>query len=343
MLKPVAQSIAPSVARLVNQSVKSGCFPVLWKVSNIVPIPKSGDSTSPCNYRPISLLSIISKLLKRHVQNLLKDHLIERNLISDSQYGFLSGRSTTTALLSVIDNWHNHLDAGRDVFLDLQKAFDSVPYRNLLSVLQQMDVHPILLKWICSYLTNRVQRVVVNGATSSETHAVSGVPQGSVLGPLLFLMYLNGVSSDLMLSPGTNITLYADDILLSKPINDNHDLINLQVDINSLFQWTASRCLTFNPEKCKSMLVTRKRNPVDRPILTVGGCPIAQVLQFKYLGDLSWSNHTHTLCTKVKKILGLLYRTFYHDASVTSLLKLYVSLSFGPSWSMPVRCGALIL
>ena len=191
-----------------------------------------------------------------------------------------------------------------------------------------MDVHPILLKWICSYLTNRVQRVVVNGATSSETHAVSGVPQGSVLGPLLFLMYLNGVSSDLMLSPGT---LYADDILLSKPINDNHDFIHLQVDINSIFQWTASRCLTFNPEKCKSMLVTRKRNPVDRPILTVGGCPIAQVLQFKYLGvivtsDLSWSSHIHTLCTKVKKIIGLLYRTFYHDASVTSLLKLYVSL-----------------
>ena len=85
----------------------------------------------------------------------------------------------------------------------------------------------------------------------------------------------------LMLSPGTNITLYAHDILLSKPINDNHDFINLQVDINSLFQWTASRCLTFNPEKCKSMLVTRKRNPVDRPILTVGGCPIiAQVMQF---------------------------------------------------------------
>jgi hypothetical protein len=333
MLKPVAQCIAPSVTKLVNQSLQSGCFPVLWKVSNIVPIPKAGDNTNPKCYRPISLLSILSKLLERHVQHLLLDHIMEKNLISDSQWGFVSGRSTTSALLTVIDSWHRHLEAGREicaVFLDLQKAFDSVPHRNLLFVLQQMDVHPTLLKWTCSYLTSRVQRVVVNGATSSEVHAVSGVPQGSVLGPLFFLIYINS-ASDLGFSPGTHITLYADDILLSKPVICHEDFIGLQTDINSLFQWSTGRRLTFNQEKCKFMLVTRRRNPGDPPVLALGEHAIAQVFQFKYLGvtvtsDLSWGKHIHILCTRAKRMLGLLYRTFYLNTSATSLLQLYISL-----------------
>ena len=185
MLKSVAQSIAPSVARLVNQSIQSGCFPVFWKSSNIIPIPKLGDSSNPKNYRPISLLPILSKFLERHVQHLLMHHVLENNILSESQWGFLSGRSTTSAQLSVTDSWHKHLEAGLEVctiFLDLQKAFDSIPHRCLLSLLQQMDVHPILLKWLCSYLTSRVQKVVVNGESSSNIHVSSGVPQSSVLG-----------------------------------------------------------------------------------------------------------------------------------------------------------------
>ena len=115
MLKSVAQSIAPSVARLVNQSIQSGCFPVFWKSSNIVLIPKIGDSSNPKNYRPISLLPILSKLLERHVQHLLMEHILENNIISESQWGFLSGISTTSSLLSVTDSWHKHLEAGMEV------------------------------------------------------------------------------------------------------------------------------------------------------------------------------------------------------------------------------------
>ena len=170
MLKSVAHSITPSVIR------QSGCFPVLWKVSNIIPIPKTGDKSNPSNYKPISLLLTLSKILEKHVAHLLTSQIKDKSLISDSQWGFLSGRSTTSALLCVIDTWQRHLDSGTEmcsVFLDLQKAFDTVPHRNLLLVLKQMEFHPTLLKWICSYLTSRVQRVVVNGATSSEVHAVS--------------------------------------------------------------------------------------------------------------------------------------------------------------------------
>ena len=157
MLKPVARVIAPSITRLINHLIQSGFFPVLWKTSNIVPIAKPGDNASPNNYRPISLLSILSKLLERHIQGLLMEEVIEKSLISEAQWGFLSGRSTTTALLSVTDCWHKHLEAGCEicaVFLDLQKAFDSVPHRSLLLALQKLDIHPNLLKWLCSYLTN---------------------------------------------------------------------------------------------------------------------------------------------------------------------------------------------
>ena len=173
-------------------------------------------------------------------------------------------------------------------------------------------------------------KVVVNGATSSEVHIISGVPQGSVLGPLFFLMYING-ASDLVFSPGTHIAIYADDIQLSKPVVCDDDFLGLQTDLNSLFQWSVSRRLTFNPEKCKFMVVSRRRNPVDPPVLTLGGHAITRVSQFTYLGvivtsDLSWSEHIHVLCTRVKKMLGLLYRTFYLNASTTSLLQLYISL-----------------
>ena len=302
-------------------------------MSNIVPIPKLGDSANPKNYRPISLLSILSKIFERHIRCLLMEHVIKRNLISESQWGFLSGRSTTAALLSVTDCWHKHLEAGREVcaiFLDLQKAFDSVPHRSLLLALQQLDIHPTLLKWLCSYLTNRVQKVVVNGECSSDTHVLSGVPQGSVLGPLLFLLYVNSITN-VVLSPGSEITLYADDILLSRAIKDSEDLVDLQEDMNALSQWSACKHLNFNPDKCKFMIVTRKRNQVHSPILLLNGHAITRVFHYKYLGvtlssDLSWSKHVHDLCTRAKKMLGLLYRTFYLHSSSTNLLQLYVYL-----------------
>ena len=172
----------------MNLSIKSGCFPVHWKMSNVVPIPKSTDKSNPHN---ISLLPILSKFLERHIYHLLSDHLSHaNNLITDSQWGFQSGKSTTTALSNITHTWHKSLEAGMEicaVFLDLQKAFDSVSHQNLLQIMKQMGIYPLLLAWTCSYLTGRSQRVVVDSATSSEVHAKSGVPQGSVAVALLDL------------------------------------------------------------------------------------------------------------------------------------------------------------
>ena len=145
-----------------------------------------------------------------------------------------------------------------------------------------MDVHPILLKW-CSYLTSRVQNVVVNEKSLSDIHVSSGVPQGSVLGPQLFLLYVNGATI-VVFSPRTNIVLYADDMSLFKPINDAEDFMLLQGDMNSLVQWSTSSFLTFNPEKCKFMIVTRKRNFVYSPSLFLNGQAITRVFHYTYLG-----------------------------------------------------------
>ena len=225
MLKGTARSIAPSITKIFNMSITLGCFPQTWKLSNVVPIPKSADNTSPTNYRPISLLSVLSKLLERHMYSQITSHLETHHPLSTSQWGFQSGRSTVTALLETTHNWFQFMDTGKEVgavFFDLQKAFDSVPHHALLDKLRDLQLNEFILKWICDYLTQRKQRVVVNGQTSETLPVLSGVPQGSVIGPLLFLIYIDGVMS-VPLSQGSQLTVYADDILLYRPITCQGD------------------------------------------------------------------------------------------------------------------------
>ena len=166
-----------------------------------------------------------------------------------------------------------YLESGWEVctlFLDLEKALDSVSHRSLLLVSQHLEVHPYVLKWLCSYLTNQVQIVLVNGECSSDVHVVSGVSQSSVLGPLLFLLYVNSVTN-VVLSIGAKIILYADDILHLKPIKDGHYFVFLQEDINSLPQWFDCKHLLFNPDKCIFMIVSRKWNVRHSPVLFLNG------------------------------------------------------------------------
>ncbi len=261
MLKCTAGAIAPSVTKLFNLSIQSGQPPTAWKCSNVVPIPKKQGPMRPNDFRPISLLPILSKVLERHFHCLISDHLSEHSPLSDCQSGLQPGKSTVSALLSTTHDWFQLLEEGKDigaVFFDFSKAFDSVPHQPLLTKLGQLGVNPHIIKWIHNYLADRKQCVVVNGVSSQPMSVVSGVPQGSILGPLLFLIYIDDIA-DVNLSVGSKIVLYADDILLYRPISLPEDLEHLQSDVDALQAYASANYLTFNAAKCKSMFVSRKK------------------------------------------------------------------------------------
>jgi len=181
MLKGTIQSISPVLTDLFNLSINTGKIPQKWKISSVVPIPKTPtNSTDPYKYRPISLLSVVSKLLEKHIYALLLQHLIENSLLSESQWGFTSGKSTVTALLSTFHNILQLLESGYDVsliFFDLKKAFDSVPHLPLLNKLKEIGVNQHILQWITSYLYERKQNVVVDGASSVPVPVFSVFPK----------------------------------------------------------------------------------------------------------------------------------------------------------------------
>ena len=171
--------------------------------------------------------------------------------LSNRQWGFLPGRCTSSALLSVSHDWLQQLELGNEVcsvFFDLKKAFDSVPHHLLLQRLNEIDVNPFIVRWIHSYLTCRSQLVVVGGEQSSTLSVISGVPQGSVLGPLLFLIFIDEIASQI--SPGSTISLFADEITLYRPIHSVLDYHMLQIDVTAIVSWIINSLLSLQPAKC---------------------------------------------------------------------------------------------
>ena len=236
MLRCTANAIAPSLTKLFNCSITCGRPPDSWKMSSVVPIPKISRAKSTSDYRPISLLSILSKVLERHFHFLISDHLSTQHSLANCQWGFQPRKSTISALLHTTHEWLRHLESGSEIgaiFFDFKKAFDSVPHMPLLSKLEKIGLDPHIVMWIHNYLAERQQRVVINGMSSRSSHVLSGVPQGSILGRLLFLIYIDDIT-DIELSAGSNLVLYADDILLYRPIRNIGDYSALQVDIDAL-------------------------------------------------------------------------------------------------------------
>ena len=332
MLKGTVNVIVPSLTTLFNLSLATGSFPDSWKLARIVLVPKSDALTAPSNYRPISILSVLSKLLERHVHQILLDFLCINHPLSMCQWGFLPGRCTASALLTVTHDWLQQLEVGNDVcsvFFDLKKAFDSVSHHLLLYRLEEISIDPYIVQWIRSYLTCRLQIVVVGGEESSPLPVVSGVPQGSVLGPLLFLIFINEIANQV--SIGSQISLFADDIALYRPILNDADYCTLQSDVSAIVSWINNSLLSLQPAKCCCILFTRKRNSNFPPLcITVEGTPLTIVSSVKYLGlqinsDLSWSPHVAKLCIKARKLVGLLYRRFGKLADTATLLQLYKS------------------
>ena len=250
LLKDSAVVIADCVAHLVNLFIKSGTVPIEWKQAKVVPLFKSRNEDDLDNCRPISILPILSKILEKAVFHQLHRYLSENSLLSPYQSGFRANHSTQLAITFFTDKTRGHMDKGLltgVVFIDLKKAFDTVPHDGLLNKLFRYGIQDQPLSWFESYLTDRTQSVSIENHLSSAANISSGVPQGSVLRPLLFIIYI----SDLPLAVGlTSVMLYADDTVIFSAASSIDQLqLNLSLDLNVVSNWLTANGLFLNLKK----------------------------------------------------------------------------------------------
>ncbi len=254
MIKSCKCEIVYVLCYIYNMSVKYKTFPDLWKSAHVTPLFKSGCSTDPGNYRPISVLPTCGKILERLVHTQCIEYLEDRNLLSSYQSGFRSKRSTGTCLAEFLNNIYSNVDAGRacaGIFLDLSKAFDCVEHETLLCKLKCLGFKSCLVNWFRSYLENRTQLTVVNNVCSSTGDVLCGVPQGSILGPMLFICYINDLERHLLYS---NPSLFADDTALLVNGSTAADVsYKLNTDLRIVSQYFAANKLQLNLTKTKCM------------------------------------------------------------------------------------------
>ena len=287
-------------------------IPTDWKEANIAPIFKKGSKNDPSNYRPVSLTCVCSKLMEHVIVHHLMAHLEKYRILAPAQHGFRAKHSCVTQLISTIDRILNYHDANTQVdaiILDFSKAFDVVSHRKLLSKLDHYGIRGDIHRWIGSFLHNRNQRVVVNGKASNRALVESGVPQGTCLGPVLFLCYINDITQNI----SSHLRLFADDALLFRPIKSEADHHALDADLQTLSNWAKSWSMKFNAKKCHSMTFSRKPTPSSH-FYTLSGEVLSQVLSSPYLGvtisnDLNFNTHIAKTTSKASRTLGFLTRT----------------------------------
>jgi hypothetical protein len=250
--------IIPIVTHIINFSITSSSFPTLWKLAIINPILKSGRSKDPSNLRPISILPCLSKVLERVVANQLKIYLDEYGLLTSHQSGFRDRHSTTTALLKISNDILKAMDETKFtslVLLDFAKAFDSVNHALLLAKLHAIGVDDLSVKWFKSYLTGRKQCVRIGDSTSSYLNVRSGVPQGSILGPLLFSVFINDLPASIN---NCGHHMFADDVQVEKNYSPNMShtaLAQLNNDLENINVWSHSNGISLNSDKCQHIII----------------------------------------------------------------------------------------
>ena len=316
LLRMCASELASVFTLLFQASLDQGAVPSDWKLANIVPVFKKGDKAKAQNYRPISLTSISSKILEHIIHSSIMDHFEKHSMLNSFQHGFRQRHSCETQLITTIRDFANGLNSKSQIdaiLLDFAKAFDKVDHDRLMTKLSVMGIGDSLHQWIRSFLSNRSQSVLVDGETSSPAAVLSGVPQGTVLGPLLFLVYINDISDKL--SPGTVIRLFADDSLIYRIIRNATDAEILQKDLKSLETWAKANKMEFHPDKCQVLRITNRHKPVVSSY-NIYNVTLAVVESAKYLGviidnKLSWSAQISAACRKSSSTLAFLRRNFY--------------------------------
>lgn len=314
LLKFLACYIYQSLTMIYQLSIDTGSTPVDWRRANVIPIHKKGSRSEPLNYRPISMTCIASKILEHIISSDINAFLDEHKLLADCQHGFRKRHGCDTQLLETTSDLIDSYDLNIPVdvaVLDFSKAFDVVSHQKLLTKLKAMGIHLSTCEWIHGWLSNRSLSVIVNGATSSGHKVTSGVPQGSVLGPLLFLIFIN----DMQNSVGNcNLKLFADDSLVYQQINSQTDAINFQSDLNNLSIWADTWQMRFNILKCEHMRIQRPNCHSIPTNYTINNTNLSEVATIKYLGvyidkRLSFDKHIHETCKRGTRILHMLMRS----------------------------------
>ena len=314
ILKELVNHIAGPLAFILNKSLEVGSVPDDWTAAIVSPIFKKGNKNKAENYRPISLTSIACKILESMVKKKIVSFFTDNNLFSNSQHGFIGGRSTTTQLLAYLDLCTEAYANGETIdciYLDFAKAFDTVPHKRLLSKLKSWGINGNVLRWIHAFLSNRSQTVKVNGAKSESAPVVSGIPQGSVLGPILFVIFINDLPDSIV----SGSFLFADDTKLFRTIRSRDDTTVLQSDLDHLMDWSSKWLLKFNASKCHVLTIGAFENIVCAHRYTMGDLELEHVFEEKDLGviidsELKFDDHISSKVNKANSIIGLIRRSF---------------------------------
>ena len=316
VLKNCAPELSPVLSKLFNISLSSKTVPTEWKRAHVVAVPKKGSKQDPSNYRPISLLPIISKVMEGCISDHIRKYLDKNQLLCDTQYGFREKRSTVDMLAYITQWWNDCLDTQQEVriiALDIKKAFDRVWHQGLLAKLTSFGICGDLHSWISSFLANRQQAVVLDGFISTPKALSAGVPQGSVLGPLLFLMFIDDLASHL----DNDLHLFADDSTLHAVIKNPADRAmctdSLQKDLHAVEKWASDWCITFNASKTEEMIISRKRDKTHPPLHFMGS-QLKPTKSITLLGvvitnTLTWTPYITYLAKKTAKRLYILSRS----------------------------------
>ena len=316
LLGMTANLICESLCELINLSLFTGIVPDDWKLARVTPIYKGeGDILDESNYRPISVIGHIVKLTEGEVKEQLLDYLSTHNLITVDQSAYLKSHSTTTCLHKVIGDWQEFIDDGEMIgacFLDISKCFDSIDHKLLKYKLEKYGIKDNELNWFDSYLRDRTQKVNCNNKLSNKCELSIGVPQGTILGPILFLLYINDLTQ---FSGQSHCNLFADDALFYVHGKDI-DSINLKLQgaIDSVADWYNRNKLTLNVKKSNVMLIHRKKKTQGNIDVTINNNKLIQVDQVKYLGlhidsKLQWNIHVNSMCKTITKKLAMMNRT----------------------------------
>ena len=329
VLKELSEQLAEPLTYVFKVSISEGVLPEQWKQANVTPLFKKGNKSDPNNYRPVSLTSIPCKMLEKIVRDALFQHLDKNAYITECQHGFVPKRSCVTNLVEILDKWTENLDKGITmdaIYLDFSKAFDSVPHQRLIKKLEGYGISGNILNWIKSFLLDRKQRVKVNGFLSDWKEVTSGVPQGSVLGPVLFVLFINDLPEEI----NKSCSMYADDTKLYGPAEEHEEI---QLDLDRLVDWADKWQMKFNAGKCSVLHLGNKNKRHEYSMRTHGSqnrvkltsADVERDLGIQIDSQLRFTKHTETQVNKANRLLGLIRRSYVH-LDKDSMRSLFIAL-----------------